>query len=290
MKKIIIILILVVLSVAGYFTVTNYYHSPSVYPFKSKFYTWAGDTRVIESDENCMSEEQLEFLRKHIKPGDILINRSNYYVSNIGIPGFWTHAGFYVGTEQERKCYLNSDKGSRNWVNSMGEYAGDINQLLKDQISEKYLLKMDSDSNYSVIESVSEGVVLSTFEHGAGKDGIAVLRPLLPKKEMTKAILKAYSYLDTNYDFNFDFSNDSTLACTELVYLVYGDSKLFPVNELFGKPFSTANEIAEYYDNIYGTDSLRLQCIFFYDGEKAYGPGNKTGHEQFRKSWTVTKF
>ncbi len=276
--------------ISAYFVVKNYYHSPSVYPLKTWFYTWAGDTRVIESDEGNMSAEQLAYLKKHIKPGDILINRSNYYVSNIGIPGFWTHAAFYIGDDKERKCYLNTDRTSRDWVKAKGVHSGDINQLLKEDFTEEYALHATTDSNFTIIESISEGVVLSTFVHGAGKDGLAVLRPVLSKEKISQAIYQSFEYLHTPYDFNFDFSTDTTLACTELVYLIYDDSELFPINELFGKPFSTANEIAEYYNANYGTDRLKLQYVFFYDGEKAYGPGNHTGHEEFRESWTVTKF
>ncbi len=36
-----------------------------------------------------------------MEPGDIIVARQNWYLSNIGLPGFWPHAELYVGTPEE---------------------------------------------------------------------------------------------------------------------------------------------------------------------------------------------
>ena len=36
-----------------------------------------------------------------MQPGDVIISRKNWYLSNIGLPGFWPHAAFYLGEADE---------------------------------------------------------------------------------------------------------------------------------------------------------------------------------------------
>jgi len=34
-------------------------------------------------------------------PGDVLLERRNWFMSNIGIPGFWPHVAFFIGTFED---------------------------------------------------------------------------------------------------------------------------------------------------------------------------------------------
>ena len=276
---------MILLSGLGYAAVKNYFFHPNVYPIKSVFFAWAGDTKVLESSSNTIGETELAKLRSLIQPGDIILNRSDYYISNIGIPGFWTHAGLYVGTPEERELKFKNDQTCIDWVKEMGEEMGDFEELLYRNFDSVYHVNNNHWEEVNIIESVSEGVVISSFEAGAKKDGIVVLRPELSNKEIAVAIYKSFEYVSKPYDYNFDFSTDEAIACTELVYKVYENSALFPVHSMFGKPFSTANEIAEYCDANYEKENLKLSLIYIFDGESGYTANSENAHQIFRKSW-----
>ena len=265
--------------------VKKYFFHPNVYPFKSIFFAWAGDTKFIETSTSTISDPDLRLMHSLLRPGDILLNRSDYYISNIGIPGFWTHAAFYVGTPEERMQLFKGDKDCTVWVKNMGVESGSFEELLHAEFDSIYHSNSDQLKEMDIIESVSEGVIVSSFEVGAKKDRIVVLRPMISKLEIMEGIYHGFGYVNKPYDYNFDFSTDTVIACTELVYKVYENSVLFPVNDMFGKPFSTANEIAEYCDVNYTNPELKLSLVYIYNGEKGYTADNDTAHVIFRKSW-----
>lgn len=285
LKKVRIVFAFALLIIIVTIVTKTYFFHPKVYPFKSQFFAWAGDTKFIEFSSRTITEAELKKMKTLIRPGDIFLNRSDYYISNIGIPGFWTHAGLYVGTPNERKKMFGSDHDCIDWIRLKGENTGNLEALLRNKYNSIYE-SQHTDQNYlSIIESVSEGVIMSSFESGARKEGIVILRPKIAKREIVEAIYKAFAYVSKPYDYNFDFSTDTVIACTELVYKVYEDNVLFPVNDMFGKPFSTANEIAEYCDKNYNNPQLKLSLVYIYDGEIAYTAENDTAHIIFRKSW-----
>jgi len=280
--RIISILIIVVVVLA---VVKRYFFHPNVYPLKAWVFAWAGDTKIIESSTNTISKKELKRMRNLMQPGDIFLNRSDYYISNIGIPGFWTHAGFYIGTSKERKELFKNDIDCADWVRTCGEPSGNLEDLLHDKFDSVYKANSDKRNERNIIEAKSEGVILSSFAEGAQKDGIVVLRPMISKREVAEAIYKTFGFVSKPYDYNFDFSTDTVIACTELVYKAYENSNLFPISSMFGKPFITANEIAEYCDANYGKPELKLSLIYIYDGKNGYTAEDDTAHLIFRKSW-----
>lgn len=285
MKKLLTIFVILLLGTVGYFAVKQFYFHPTVYPLKSSIFGWAGDTKYLDSSPNTIGNIELARMRRLMKPGDIFLNRSDNYISNIGIPGFWTHASLYIGDRNERNEFFANDNASMKWVIAQGESSGNFEKLLLKDFKTSYQFQVNDLGDFKIIESVSEGVVISSFEAGTKKEGIVVLRPLLEKKEIAAAIYKAFSEVSKPYDYDFDFSTDNRIACTELVYKVYESSSLFPVNDMFGKPFSTANEIAEYCDKNYDSPKLKLVMIYIFDGNCGYIPDQDTAHVIFRKSW-----
>lgn len=264
MKKRIFIIFIILLSITLSFLVKSYFYHPSFYPIKSGVCAWAGETQILESD-NTISFEELKRLQSILQPGDIIVNRKDYYISNYAIPGFWTHTSLYIGTNQERVQYFLNDLNCSEWVKMQGVQSGKFEELL----SQTYDLKFsDQNQNWKlkpIVESIGEGVIISSFETGASKDGIVIFRPIIGKLEIAKGIYNALKMVSKPYDYNFDFSSDNEIACTELIYKAFKKDILFPVNELLGNPFTTAHDITELYINDYEKVSNLSLIYVYYD-------------------------
>ncbi len=75
------------------------------YETQSAVSTWIGDVKISEPREgvSLIPAEQLNRLKPMLKPGDVLIERRNWYVSNAFLPGYWPHAALYVGSAEDLK-------------------------------------------------------------------------------------------------------------------------------------------------------------------------------------------
>jgi hypothetical protein len=282
MKKLLIILIVGFLS-SG--LISNSNPDQHIYLLKSQLFRWAGSIRIFDFDSARISDGQLKQLRTSVQPGDFFLTRKSYYLSNLGIPGFWTHASSYIGNPIERNIYFSNDSECHNWVKSMGEGSGSLENLLQKTFHDKYIEHTDNWLSRPIIESISEGVVFSPFSKVASMDRLVILRPQVTKLEIAKAIYHAFEMAGRPYDYNFDFSTETTIACSELVYRIYRESKLFAINQLFGNPFTTPNEIAKEYDEKFNTDKLRLKMIHLFDGDNVYDSNSIKGQQILRQSW-----
>jgi hypothetical protein len=244
-------------------------------PVQTGVSEWMGDTRIRRNGEALVSPEQIQQLQTQLQPGDVLLERRNWFLSNIGLPGFWSHAALYVGTAAERRAYFDEPK-VRAWVAQQRPPAKDLEALLQARSPQAY-----SDSGtpqehghaVRVLEAMSEGVVFTTLEHSAGCDSLAVLRPRLPRTEKAAALLRAFHYAGRPYDFDFDFSTDAELVCTELVYKAYepaaGFTGLkFPFVEMLGRKVTPANELVKQFAAQLGTPEQQYDLILFLDGHE----------------------
>lgn len=116
-------------------------------PLPTGIASMAGGPAGPPPRKSFISNAQIAELRRVMQPGDIIFERRDWALTNVGLPGFWPHVALYVGTPEERR------------------------RLFGDPISEK---------SATVIEAIGEGVLLSTFEHTADADYVAVIRPRVP--------------------------------------------------------------------------------------------------------------
>ena len=80
-----------------------------LYNIKKKFLTFFGDIKwegichpfwfVFNAHGYQLRGKHYRAVKKIIKPGDILIRRFEGYVDKFAIPGYFNHAGIYVGDE-----------------------------------------------------------------------------------------------------------------------------------------------------------------------------------------------
>ena len=65
-----------------------------------------GTLKVRRIGHRLISNQQIQALIPSLLPGDILLARREWHLSNLGIPGFWPHAALYIGTPQTRSAYF----------------------------------------------------------------------------------------------------------------------------------------------------------------------------------------
>ena len=268
------------------------------FPVQTEVSRWMGDTKVWRKGRYLVSADQIERLKKQLKPGDVLLERREWYVSNVGLPGFWPHAALYIGTAAERAAYFDSDPDVQQWVRSNGISSGSFNELLEQKYPQAYqrsLQPLEKVNQARIIEAISEGVTFTSLEHSADADSLAVLRPQLSKREKARAVAKAFFYSGRPYDFNFDFLTDASLVCTELVYKAYEPTAessgiRFPMVKIAGREVTTANEIARRFDTTYGTDDAQFEFVLFLDGIERKEQAIYRPVSDFRQSWRRPKW
>ena len=99
-----------------------------------------------------------------LAPGDILLQRREWCMTNIGLPGFWTHAALYVGTSDERVKYFHDSPQIKVWLKSMGNQYDSFEELLAMKFC--FWMEMKKKKNLS-------GRMLTFFGRaGNGRSGI----------------------------------------------------------------------------------------------------------------------
>jgi hypothetical protein len=258
---------------------------------------WMGDTKVYRHGRSLISRKQIEALQPRLLPGDVLLIRHEWYLSNIGLPGFWPHAALYIGTPEERRRFFAAPDVAA-WIRKQKIESGDFEELLQARSANAYaesLKPVEKDLHVRILEAISEGVSFTPLEHAIDADSVVVLRPLLPKTEKATALLRAFHYAGRPYDFNFNFATDAELVCTELVYKSYEPATdmhglLLPMTEMLGRPVLPANEIARQFDSQYGGTNAQFECVTFLDGYEREGKAKEVGVDEFRQSWRRPKW
>ncbi|RYZ36765.1 MAG: protein tyrosine phosphatase [Myxococcaceae bacterium] len=270
----------------------------AVFPVQKTVAEWMGDTRVHRVGKPLISREQTLKLVEKLAPGDILVARQNWFLSNIGLPGFWPHAELYVGTAQDLALTFDADPEVKAWVATLPghpqTFTGHLAQAFPTKWAE-YTGKDLHGDPLRIIESISEGVSFTGTEHGMHVDYLGALRPRVSQVEKARAILRAFTFQGRPYDFNFDFFSDQTLVCTELVWKSYAPAKDMkgldiPLVNVAGRRTLPANEIVRVFDAEYGTPTRQFDFVAFLDGREAQGDAVEANAEVFRYTYRRMKW
>jgi hypothetical protein len=232
------------------------------FPVQRGVARWMGEVTVKDRPP-LVTRAQAAALARRLRPGDVLVERRNWHLSNVGLPGFWPHAALYVGTPSEISAALGAAFLRR----------------LRRRHPEK-LAKFAS-RPYRVIEAVAEGVTFKTIEDSAGADYVGVLRP---RRGAAVAVERAFHYHGRPYDFDFDFESDAALVCSELVYKGYQGAVHLPLVEVAGRRVLPPNEIVRKFDREHGTPRQELDFVCFLDGIEAERRAVPGTLQAFRRS------
>jgi len=147
-----------------------------------------------------------EAIRAHLAgvllPGDVLVVRKEYALTNYFLPGYWPHAALYLGDpEALRRLGLHEHEHVRpRWAR---------------------LLERTGEQPRRVLEAMKDGVRIRPVDSPFGCDSIVVLRPRLSPELVGEALARGLFHEGKPYDFDFDFSRSDRLVCTEVVYRAF---------------------------------------------------------------------
>jgi hypothetical protein len=259
-------------------------------PMQKEIANTISQVRLTLRHENFITLEQLEEVRLMLEPGDILFQRRNWYASNPGMPGFWTHVVLYTGTMDEMNTYFTEDAESLLGM-SLSDY-------LALYAPDYYLDMQELDKNnlpYVTLEGKAEGIVILSLVDSAKADYLGVIRPSLSKKDKLQALLYAIDNYKKPYDYNFDFSTDDSFVCSELVYKAYSPTEeknglSYDLDYLAGRPLLAPNDMVQTFSENYLTENQQNVFILFLDGNEDERAAEWSDVDEFLLSWERPKY
>lgn len=202
-----------------------------------------------------ITDSQLEEIKSILEPGDILLKRNDWQATNIGIPGFWTHTGLYLGSLEKLNEYFRE-------VKSLGGKS--FSDRLK-EINEKNYSIILENNDLSVIEAIEEGVAVKPINNIGKVDYFSAVRPRISREEKMEAILKAYSFIGQPYDYYLDMESNDAFICTEVIYKSFEKSISFELDKKLGKKIVFPNSVVKKFAHERLKEDRELDFVLFYD-------------------------
>jgi len=161
---------------------------------------------LVETREGYLycDAEAAQNIRQVIQPGDILIERTPFRLTDKLIPGYWGHVAVYIGTKDEL-----IEMGI--WDDLNVTYNIDTNRTYQDDIENDQL----------IVEALRDGVQLNSIEHFLNVDDLAIMHDTSEYDTLnrTQRIKRVIEQLGKEYDFEYDIEDNSKIICSELVYI-----------------------------------------------------------------------
>jgi len=225
-------------------------------------------------------------------PGDLMLSRKNWYLSNVGLPGFWPHAILYVGTPERLNAAFD-DPEVAAWIEEeVGAAVSYTDYLARRHPAawRRYLAGVDGDPA-RVIEAVGEGVVINSMEHASG-DYMAALRPRMSALAKAKAVAESFEHLDKPYDWDFDFATEHAVVCSELVWRAWrvGEDLGLETRDIAGRQTLPPTDLATLYAETWDDPERPLDFVWFIDASEDEQRAFASDEEAFRASASRAKW
>ena len=178
----------------------------AVYHAQSLISAWIGDTKIRapRQGEPLIRPEQVEEIRKKLKPGDVLLERRNWFLSNAfpawllaALGDLCGHRRRFEGPGSGPGCARAAAlggvcaprcEGARACHHRVGQRRGGVH-------------------------------VAGAFGGRGGRGGVSAAT--VGRGSIREAMARAFSHVGKPYDFEFDFFSTDKLVCTELVFRSY---------------------------------------------------------------------
>jgi hypothetical protein len=163
-----------------------------------------------------------------LAPGDILLVRKEFALTNYFLPGYWPHSALFLGSSETLSSWGLSNHPSiaTRW---------------------QHFSNLDLPERGRVIEAMKDGVHLRSLDSPYRSDSILVLRPQLKPESIRQVVARAFLHEGKEYDFSFDFTVANRLVCTEVIYRAYDgvEGTSFPLSKRAGRLTLAALELVE---------------------------------------------
>ncbi len=187
-----------------------------------------------------VTSDVLDTVAQLLEPGDILVTRHRYALTNFFLPGTWPHAALYVGTPEQR-------------VQAGVKVPPPIEHRWR--------------GSKCTLEALRDGVLFRELASTLRVDAFVVVRANASADAKRSAIERVVKHEGKMYNFDFDFFTSDRLVCTEVVYRAYDGVEGFqlPLVERAGRHTLTAEDIL---DLALDSDMFDIVATFGYPHEK----------------------
>ncbi len=233
-----------------------------------------------------ITDDFIKDQHRQMEPGDVLLQRREWFATNIGIPGYWTHSALYIGSLDDVNTFFSQ----------LPEFENDLpSEYIAKEFPAVYEQLRDNDSDghkRCVIEVKSPGVIITSFEQTAGCDALAVLRPTLSPQQKWQMVTQAMKYFGLPYDYNFDFSTDGSLVCSELIYKALEGLPDISLEATMtnGRLLFTPNQFIEKFDRELESERQSFEFVLFWDGDEKTEVVHERDVAALRESWRRPKW
>lgn len=195
-------------------------------------------SEMVKKSGKHVTNEVREQVRDLLQPGDVLVTRHKYALTNLFLPGFWPHAAMYVGSEKERE---------------------ELGVAVSENVAQCW------NGTKCTFEALKDGVLFRPLESTLAVDGFVLLRPTLSQDGIRQAIERIVVHEGKQYNFDFDFFRSDRLVCTELMYRAYDgiEHMNIALKERAGRPTLSAEDLC---DLALDTDMFKPIAIFGVNG------------------------
>ncbi len=158
-----------------------------------------GLVEIRKGKLTALDAQQRQTLADKLQPLDILLEKTPFRLTDKTIPGYWGHVGIWIGNQND--------------LEKLG--------IWDHPLVKPYQQGIRNEKRH-IIEALLPGVQINTLGHFLNIDDLAVLRPVdISRQEKKLAVLRAFSQLGKDYDYNFDVETDKRIVCSEIAYVVF---------------------------------------------------------------------
>lgn len=265
------------------------------FPAQKAVAEWMGKVKTRRVGRYLISRQQEAEASKHMEPGDVLISRKNWHLSNVGLPGFWPHAMLYIGDPEKLQAFFDTPEVRAHVTELTGQQMSLAEYLERTYPAHwaRYLSGVGGDP-VEILEAIGEGVLLNSLDRATG-DYLGALRPRLSTLAKAQAIIEAFSHLGKPYDYDFNFATDHALVCSEVVWRSYRpatgkDGVDLPLMEVVGRLALAPTDIARLFDEEHGREDQRFDFVYFLDAREGEQRAIVSTEEEFRKTHLRSKW